>query len=35
MNAGLLPPGDLPLSIEQAVGLFKQALTASSGESER
>lgn len=29
MREGLLPAGDLPLSIEQAVGVFKQALTAS------
>jgi hypothetical protein len=27
MHDGLLPAGDLPLSIEQAVGLFKKALT--------
>jgi cobalt/nickel transport system ATP-binding protein len=29
MHDGLLPPGDLPLSVEQARALFKQALTAS------
>jgi cobalt/nickel transport system ATP-binding protein len=29
MREGLLPAGDLPLSVEEAVGLFKQALTAS------
>ena len=27
MQEGLLPAGDLPLSVEEAVGLFKQALT--------
>jgi cobalt/nickel transport system ATP-binding protein len=36
MHDGLLPAGDLPLSIEQAVELFKQALTAfSSVEPKR
>jgi len=35
MRDGLLPAGDLPLSIGQARGLFKQALTGFSGESER
>jgi cobalt/nickel transport system ATP-binding protein len=35
MHDGLLPSGDLPLSVEQAVELFKQALTEFSGESER
>ncbi len=35
MHDGLLPAGDLPLSIEQAVELFKQALTEFSGGSER
>jgi cobalt/nickel transport system ATP-binding protein len=35
MRDGLLPAGDLPLSVEQAVELFKQALTEFSGESER
>jgi cobalt/nickel transport system ATP-binding protein len=29
MQDGLLPEGDLPLSVEQAMALFKQALTAS------
>jgi hypothetical protein len=36
MREGLLPAGDLPLSVEQAVGLFKQALTGfSAAEPER
>jgi cobalt/nickel transport system ATP-binding protein len=36
MRDGLLPAGDLPLSVEQAVGLFKQALTGfSPAEPER
>jgi hypothetical protein len=36
MNDGLLPPGDLPLGIEQARKLFKQVLTArdTRGASE-
>ena len=34
MRDGLLPAGDLPLSIGQARELFKQALTGFSGESE-
>lgn len=35
MRDGLLPAGDLPLSIGQARELFKQALAGFSGESER
>jgi hypothetical protein len=35
MHYGLLPAGDLPLSVEQAVELFKRALTGFSGQGER
>jgi cobalt/nickel transport system ATP-binding protein len=34
MHDGLLPAGDLPLSIGQARGVFKLALTGFSGERE-
>jgi cobalt/nickel transport system ATP-binding protein len=35
MRDGLLPAGDLPLTIGQARGLFKRTLTGLSGESKR
>jgi cobalt/nickel transport system ATP-binding protein len=35
MRDGLLPAGDLPLTIGQARGLFKQTLTELSDESKR
>jgi cobalt/nickel transport system ATP-binding protein len=35
MHDGLLPAGDLPLSIGEARGLLKKALAGFSGESER